>query len=146
MMMMRISRIAVLMAVLTAIAGVQAAQAEAPGMTDSDATRATVRVLNNYRSAVRIFLEDSEGNRHLLGRVVRRGLKTFRIPEGLEGRYVEIKAYPVGLIAGVLFTDGGGSAGVGTSAIVVLPGRTIDFWLEHDLTSSTVTVEDFLVH
>ena len=114
-------------------------------MTDSDATRARVRVLNNYRSAVRIFLEDSEGNRQLLGRVARRGLKTFRIPEDLEGRSVEIKAYPVVPVSGVLFTDGGGARGVGTSAIAVLPGRTIDFWLEHDLTSSTVTVEDFLI-
>ncbi len=138
-MMKRTSRIPVLMAVLTAMAGVQAARAEAPIVTDSEATSATVRVLNNYRSAVRIFLEDSEGISHLLGRVARLGLETFVVPEGLEGSEVEIKAYPVGLIPGVLIADGA-SRGVATSIITLAPGQTIDFWLEHDLASSTARV------
>ncbi|GMR12699.1 MAG: hypothetical protein BMS9Abin29_0891 [Gemmatimonadota bacterium] len=140
-MMRRIPRIAVLMAVLTAMVGVQTAQAEVPITNDSDATSSTVRVLNNYRSAVRVFLEDAEGNIHLLGRVARRGLQTFEIPENLvqEGGYVEIKAYPVGLLSGVLISDGP-NPGVKTSTIALVPGRIIDFWLEHDLASSTVSI------
>lgn len=143
MMRRRISRIAVLVAVLTATAGVQAAHAEAPITTDSEAPSATVRVLNNYRSAVRIFLEDSEGNSHLLGRVARLRLQTFEIPEDLvqEGAHIEIKAYPVGLIPGVLIT-GGADRGVATSTIALAPGQTIDFWLEYNLSSSTVTVTE----
>lgn len=126
------------------MAGVQAARAEAPILSDSEATSATVRVLNNYRSAVRVFLEDSEGNSYLLGRVARMGLQTFEIPESLvqKGGDVEIKAYPVRLIAGVLKTDGAYRS-VATSTIALKPGQTIDFWLEHDLSSSTVTLAEF---
>lgn len=143
-MMNRISRIAVLMTVLTAMAGVQAARAEAPSMTDSDATSTTVRVLNNYGSAVRVFLKDSEGNSHLLGRVARAGLQTFEIPESLvkEGSNVEITAYPVGLISGVSPTSSA-YRGVSTSTIELAPGQRIDFWLERVLSSSTAKVAEF---
>ena len=121
--------------------GVQTARAEIPSVTDSEAAGASVRVLNNYRSAVRIFLEDSQGNSHLLGRVARMGLQTFEIPEDLvqEGADVEITAYPIGLISGQLMTDGAYRS-VKTSAITLAPGQLIDFWLEHDLASSTVSV------
>jgi len=113
-------------------------------MSDSEETSATVRVLNNYRSAVRIFLEDSEGNIQLLGRVERLGLQTFEIPESLvqEGSDVEITAYPVDRLAGVLITDGDYRS-VATTTITLAPGQVIDFWLEHDLASSTVAVADF---
>lgn len=139
MMMRRISRIAMLMAVLTAMGGAQAAQAEAPSMIDSDGASATVRVLNNYRSAVRIFVEDSAGNSYLLGRVARLELQTFEIPEGLEGSEVEIKAYPVNAINGFM-TTAGSYRSVRTGTITLAAGQTIDFWLEHDLSSSTATV------
>lgn len=142
MMMRRISRIAMLMAVLTAMGGAQAAQAEAPSMIDSDGASATVRVLNNYRSAVRIFVEDSAGNSYLLGRVPRLGLETFEIPEGLQGSDVEIKVYPVNEINGYMTSDGANRS-VKTGAITLVPGQTIDVWLEHDLSSSTVTVAEF---
>ena len=140
-MMKRISRIAVLMAVLTAMGGVQAAQAEAPSMTDSDGASATVRVLNNYRSAVRIFVSDSEGTTRLLGRVPRSGLQTFDLPEDLvsEGASFEIMAYPVELPTGSETTDSG-YPGVKTASITVGAGQVIDFWLEHDLSSSTARI------
>lgn len=110
-------------------------------MTDSDGASATVRVLNNYRSAVRIFVSDSEGTTRLLGRVPRSGLQTFDLPEDLvsEGASFEIMAYPVALPTGSETTDSG-YPGVKTASITVGAGQVIDLWLEHDLSSSTAKV------
>ncbi len=140
-MMKKISRVAVLTAVLAATAGVEA-QAETPSVTDSDAATTTVRVLNNYRSAVRIFLQDSDGNLYRLGRVASLGLQTFEVPNDLvdKGDDVELIAIPVKLPLG--FTVPAATyPGVETATISLEPGQMIDFWLEPDLASSTASIE-----
>ena len=137
----KIPRIAFLAAVLTAMAGAEASQAETPGVSDSDAAVATVRVLNNHTSAVRVYLQDSDGIRHRLGRVVRLGLQTFEIPEDIvqKGQDVEFIAIPVGPSGFNISVSA--AAGVETDSISLAPGQMIDFWLEPVLSSSTATVE-----
>ena len=125
-----------------ATAGVEA-QAETPSVTDSDAATATVRVLNNYRSAVRIFLQDSHGNRYKLGRVVPLALQTFEVPSELVDKGDEVKLIAISQ-AGFLpwFTIPAVlHPGVETTTIPLEPGQLIDFWLEPNLSASTATIE-----
>ncbi len=101
--MKMISRVAFALALLAATAGTTTLQADifdrvAPrGVASSVEGDPTVRVMNNHRRWVRVYLVDSDQHRHWLGMVGPSKSKDLHIPSGLVwGTHtVQIKVYPV---------------------------------------------------
>ena len=108
----------------------------------------TVRVLNNHRRQVKVYVVDSNNRLRLLGRVGHSKFKNLQIPAGLARGTgtVQLKVYPVlpivrsslglGLFGGSAFDP----AGVKTRVLSVRSDQVIVLHLEPNLTRSKVAI------
>ena len=149
-----ISRIAPALALLVATVATTTLHADtldrvAPWVVASGAEGGpTVRVMNDHRRQVRVYVVDSNNRLHLLGRVDRSEFRNLQIPAGLARGTgtVQLKVFPVlpivrsslglGLFGGKAFDP----AGVKTRVISVQSDQVIELHLEPDLTRSKVGI------
>ena len=152
--MKMISRIAPALALLVATVATTTLHADtldrvAPWVVASGAEGGpTVRVMNDHRRQVRVYVVDSNNRLHLLGRVDRSEFRNLQIPAGLARGTdtVQLKVFPVlpivrsslglGLFGGQAFDP----AGVKTIVISVQSDQVIELHLEPDLTRSKVGI------
>ena len=140
--MKMISRVALALALLAATVGTATLQADtldrvAPHVVASGDP--TVRVVNNHRHQVRVYVVDSNNHLQWLGRVGRSTVKDLQIPSGLIRGTVQLKVYPV------VYSQGLGisafePAGIKTRVLSVQSDQVIVFYLEPDLTRSRVGI------
>ncbi len=133
--MKMISRAALAVALLATTVGTTTLQADT---FDRVAPR-TVRVVNNHRHQVRVYVVDSNNRLHWLGRVSRSKVKDLQIPSGLIRGTVQVKVYPI------VYSQGLGisqfePAGIKTRVLSVQSDQVIVFYLEPDLTRSRVGI------
>jgi hypothetical protein len=95
-----------------------------------------VRVMNNYRDQVRVYVEDSRGHLHRLGRVARGQLKEFQIPEEVADASFRIKVYPAQPVWAFQQDD----FGIKTNPLTLDGESTVTLWVEPDLTKTMVEV------
>ncbi len=132
--MKMISRAALALALLAATVGTTTLQADT---FDRVAPR-TVRVVNNHRHQVRVYVVDSDNRLQWLGRVGRSKVKDLQIPSGLIRGTVQLKVYPV--YGHSLATSAFEPAGIKTRVLSVQSDQVIVFYLEPDLTRSRVGI------
>ncbi len=123
-------------AVATAFLALGAAtvKAETPG-PESNALE--IRVLNNYTSVVRVYVEDVFGRMTTLGRVDRSEFKVLTVPEGLTRRgAVEIKIFPDEPV----WSPAAVPDGIRTLPLNLKMGDVVNFWVETNLTDSHLEI------
>jgi len=109
----------------------------APAQVLTMAPEASVRIINHYTSAVRVFVFDHEDRRFPLGTVETGDFQQMVISsEWVEAGVVQVKVYPKGGPRGL--AGSGAEDGVKSSKITLAPGDVIDFWLEPELGESMV--------
>ena len=129
-----ISRAALALALLAATVGTTTLQAD----TFDRVAPPTVRVVNNHRHQVRVYMVDSNDRLQWLGRVGRSKVKDLQIPSGLIRGTVQLKVYPV--YNHSLATSAFEPAGIKTRVLSVQSDRVVVFYLEPDLTRSRVGI------
>ena len=141
-----ISRVALALALLAATVGTTTLQADtfdrvAPRGVASDAEGdPTVRVMNNHRRSVLVWVVDSDNHRHWLGRVGPSKFKDLQIPSHVVRRTgtVQLKVYPVlprpalGETTAFSFKP----FGIKTQRFSIQSDQVIELYLEADLTRS----------
>ena len=132
--MKMISRVALALALLAATVGTTTLQAD----TFDRVAPPTVRVVNNHRHQVRVYVVDSNNHSHLLGRVGRSKVKDLQIPSRLIRGTVQLKVFPV--YGHSLATSAFEPAGIKTRVLSVQSDQVIVFYLEPDLTRSRVGI------
>ena len=137
-----ISRVALALALLAATVGTTTLQADtfdrvAPYLVASGDP--TVRVVNNHRHQVRVYVVDSNNRLQWLGRVSRSKVKDLQIPSGLIRGTVQLKVYPIVYAQG-LGISAFEPAGIKTRVLSVQSDQVIVFYLEPDLTRSRVGI------
>ena len=141
--MKMISRVALALALLAATVGTTSLQADtfdrvAPRGVASDAEGdPTVRVMNNHRRGVWVYVVDSDQHRHWLGRVGPSKLKDLQIPSRLVrgSGTIQLKVYPV-LARPSQGESSFEPAGIKTRAFSIQSDQVIGLYLEADLTRS----------
>ena len=129
-----ISRAALALALLAATVGTTTLQAD----TFDRVAPPTVRVVNNHRHQVRVYVVDSNNRLQWLGRVGRSKVKDLQIPSGLIRGTVQIKVYPVDNHS--LVTSAFEPVGIKTRVLSVQSDQVVVFYLEPDLTRSRVGI------
>lgn len=115
-------------------ASAEAAQLNGPG----DDTGHEVRVVNNYHSPVRVYVQDANGRMHLIGRVARGKFKVLEVSaEIAEKGNVRLKVYPNEPVWSLV----GNTNGIKTKELSLQPGDAVTMWLETDLTQSMIEVQ-----
>ena len=110
------------------------------GAVEQSEDDATIRLVNNRLSKVRVFVFDANDRRFELGVVEAGGVAALQLSaEMIEGGAVRLRAYPMGEGAG-LGTPAAGENGVGSSQLELKAGDTIDFWVESELNQSALWV------
>ena len=136
-----ISRVALALALLAATVGTTTLQADtfdrvAPrGVASGVEEGPTVRVVNNHRHQVRVYVLDSNNRLRWLGRVGRSKVKDLQIPSGLVRGTVQLKVYPVVPYDG-LSMSAYEPARIKTKVLSVRSDQVIEFYLEPDLRRS----------
>lgn len=108
---------------------------EGPVVANADDTPSLL-VVNNHVASVTVYVVDSKGEAHRLGRLDRSGVGSYELPEGVidfEGA-VEVKIYPDAPQPG-LGTSTAAPDGIKTR-LPVAEGGSFVFWLEPELTNS----------
>lgn len=123
-----------LMIGLMAMSAPSATAAEIHAPTDEMTTR--VLVMNNFRTEVRVYIEDAHGKLHNMGRLRRGSLADFMVPEELSGGEFRVKVYPAGPPGTPLFQD----IGIKTNPLDSSRDRQVRVWVEADLTRSIVEI------
>ncbi len=107
----------------------------------------TVRVVNNHRHQVTVYVVDSNNRLHWLGKVGRSKFKDLQIPAGLARGTgtVQLKVYPVGHGLGMSVGHGLGMsapdpAGIKTRVLSVQSDQVIVLHLEPILACSKVGI------
>ncbi len=120
--------------VASSAAGVEAAAIDG----NPDATH-EIRVVNNYVSPVRVYVQDAKGRMHQLGRVGRGRFKVLAVSSEVAalGSF-HLKVYPSEPIGSLIGDDDG----IRTKELALEAGESINLWLETDLTQSMVQVEE----
>lgn len=128
------TRVALMMALVAATAGpISAAQTGEP-----EARKDTeIYVVNNHRSAVRVFAEDAEGKLHSLGRIARGQLRTIEVPADVSAHNYRLKVFPI-TTAWSAIAD---ASGIKTSPLDNDRDRRVTMWLEADLAQSIVEID-----
>ena len=140
-----ISRVALALALLASTVGTTTLQADtfdrvAPrGVASGAEGDPTVRVVNNHRQQVRVYVVDSNNRLQWLGRVGRSKVKDLQIPSGLIRGTVQLKVYPVVYGQGLGISQFE-PAGIKTRVLSVQSDQVIVFYLEPDLTRSRVGI------
>ncbi len=144
--MKMISRVAPALALLVATVGTTTLHADtfdrvAPRVVASGAEGPTVRVTNNHRRRVRVYVVDSDNRRRLLGRVSPSKVKDLQIPKGMVRGTgtIQIKVYPI-LPSGRLGASAFEPAGIKTRELSVQSDQVIELHLKRDLTRSAVSI------
>ena len=96
----------------------------------------TLRVINNYGALIRVYVEDSQGRLHRLGRVAQGHLKQFEIPDQVAGQIFRIKVYPAQPVWALQQDD----FGVKTNPLRLEGLSSVTLWVEPDLTKTMVEV------
>ncbi len=135
--MKMISRVALALALLAATVGTTTLQAD----TFDRVAPPTVRVVNNHRHPVRVYVVDSDNRRRLLGRVSPSKVKDLQIPKGMVRGTgtVQLKVYPI-LPSGRLGASAFEPAGIKTRELSVQSDQVIELHLKRDLTRSAVSI------
>ena len=130
-----ICRVALMMGLgAFSVASAEAAQLDGPG---DDATH-EVRVVNNYQSPVRVYVQEASGRMHLLGRVARGQFKVLEVPSEMAAKgTVRLKVYPNEPIGSLV----GNTNGIKTRELTLRDGDAVTMWLETDLTQSMIEVQ-----
>ena len=130
MMMKGICRVALVMGMVA----FSAASAEAVQVKGS----CEVRVVNNYQSPVRVYVQDVNGRMHLIGRVARGQFKVLEVSaEIADMGDVRLKVYPNEPVWSLV----GHTTGIKTKELSLLEGDAVTMWLETDLTQSMIEVQ-----
>lgn len=95
-----------------------------------------VYVMNNHRSDVRVYAEDTDGKLHHLGRVARGQLGAFELAAEVTKTEFRIKVFPQSPAWSPLDDD----FGIKTNPLDANEVETVTMWLEADLERSTVEV------
>ena len=119
--------------VATSAVSIEAAEIQGPG----DEITTEIYVVNNHLTDVRVYAEDSEGRLYSMGRVARGDLRTFDVPEEVEGAEFRIKVFPSTPVYSPIPDD----YGVKTNALDADRDRQVRLWLEADLTQSVVEID-----
>ena len=115
-------------------ASVEAAELNGPG----DDTGHEVRVVNNYQSPVRVWVQDANGRMHLIGRVARGEFKVLEVSaEIADMGAVRLKVYPNEPVWSLI----GNTNGIKTKELSLQEGEAVTMWLETDLTQSMIEVQ-----
>lgn len=124
----RILRTALAAALLTVSAG--SVQAET---TASAPNTAEIRVINNYTSTVRVYVEDAFGRLRSIGTVDRSEAKILSVPESMTRRgAVLIKVFSDEPVWSPMAVPDG----IRTMPLNLRAGDTVNFWVETDLPNS----------
>ena len=135
MMMKGICRVALVMGMVA----FSAASAEAVQVKGSwDDAGHEVRVVNNYQSPVRVYVQDVNGRMHLIGRVARGEFKVLEVSaEIADMDDVRLKVYPNEPVWSLV----GNTTGIKTKELSLQEGDAVTMWLETDLTQSMIEVQ-----
>ena len=134
-MMKRMCRVALMMG-MVAFSAASAEAAQLNGLRD-DASH-EVRVVNNYHSQVRVYVQDVNGRMHLLGRVARGQFKVLEVSaEIADMGYVRLKVYPHEPVGSLVDSING----IKTKELSLQDGDAVTMWLETDLTQSMIEVQ-----
>ena len=110
---------------------VEAAELRGPG----DEVSNEIIVVNDYVTSVRVYVEDSEGFLHRLGRVSRGKVQLFEAPADIVARgYFRVRIRPID--ADPLSNH----VEIKTKALNVEDDETVIMWLRTELTQSMVEV------
>jgi len=116
--------------------GATSAKAESPVLGPANNTL-EIRVINNNASPVRVYVQDAHGRMHNMGNVARSDFKIMEIPGEITAMgAVQLKIVPNEPV----WSLAGESAGVRTRDLTLRIGDAVNFWLETDLTDSTVEI------
>ncbi len=127
---------AALMLGLLTYSAVSVEAAELRGAGDEVTT--PIAVVNDYITQVRVYLEDSEGRLHELGRVGRGEVKLFEAPAELSARGdFRVRVFPIESPDPWSPTRHGG---VKTTALNLEDDETVIIWLTRHLRQSVVEV------
>ena len=110
---------------------VEAAELRGPG----DEVSNEIVVVNDYLTSVGVYVEDSEGHFHRLGRVSRGKVKLFEAPADIleRGRF-RVRIRPIDPYPGSNHVE------IKTRALNVEDDETVIMWLRADLTQSAIEV------
>ena len=110
---------------------VEAAELWGPG----DEVSNEIIVVNDYVTSVRVYVEDSEGFLHRLGRVSRGKVQLFEAPADIVARgYFRVRIRPIDVDPLSNHVE------IKTKALNVEDDETVIMWLRTDLTQSMVEV------
>ncbi len=134
-MMKGMCRVALMMGMVAfSAASAEAAQLNGPG----DDAGHEVRVVNNYQSPVRVYVQDANGRMHLIGRVARGKFKVLEVSaEIADMGDVRLKVYPSQPVWSLV----GNNNGIKTKVLSLQDGDAITMWLETDLSKSMIEVQ-----
>jgi hypothetical protein len=126
-------------ALMMGMVAFSAASAEAVQVKGSwDDAGHEVRVVNNYPSPVRVYVQDANGRMHLLGRVARGKFKVLKVSAEIAQKGdVRLKVYPNEPVWSLV----GNTNGIKTKELSLQPGDAVTMWLETDLTQSMIEVQ-----
>ncbi len=130
--MKRIYGAAIMMGLVAlSAASVEAAQLRGP----RDDVRNEIIVVNDYVTPVRVFVEDSDGSLHGLGRVSRGKVKRFEAPADVLARgNFRVRIRPIDPYPGSNHVE------IKTTALNVENDETVVMWLRTELPQSAVEV------
>lgn len=133
-MMKRAIRVAVSIGLMSLGAGPAQGATVAPG---PDGVGPEIRVINNYSSPVRVYVEDARGKLYELGRVQHADLRVLVVPEEIarKGGF-RVKIFP----AAPMWAPTSYGEGIRTGDLVMEEHDTLNFWVEPDLTASTLEI------
>ncbi len=124
---------ATLMLGLVAWSAVSAEAAELRGPGDEVSNE--IVVVNDYVGSVRVYVEDSEGSQHYLGRVGRGKVKRFEAPADIwERGDFRVRIHPIDVAP---WSNG---VRIKTRALNVEDDETVVMWLKRELTQSVLEV------
>ena len=96
-----------------------------------------IRVVNRHATTVRVYVQDANGGRHLLGRVAASDFKVMTVPEAISAMGdVQIKVYPVAPFDALTV----GVDGVKSRDITLQGSTAVNMYVECDLQSSTLEI------
>ena len=134
-MMKGICRVALMMG-MVALSAPSAEAAQVKGSWDDAGHE--VRVVNNYQSPVRVYVQDANGRMHLIGRVARGKFKVLEVSAEIAQKGdVRLKVYPNAPIGSLV----GNTNGIKTRELSLQDGDAVTMWLETDLTQSMIEVQ-----
>ena len=117
--------------------GATSAKADTPVLGPSTNT-VELRVVNNHASRVMVYVQDSRGKLHSLGRVASADFEILQIPGEIAAMGdVQIKIFPSEPVWSLLGDD----AGVATRGIALRLGDAVNMFVETNLYESQVEIQ-----